>query len=86
MVNYYRDMWRKRSEVLAPLMELTSTTTPWKWKEKHNKDFHTIQKIISRETLLAYPDFSHPFKIHTDTSDYQLGAVISQSEKNNRVL
>ena len=81
MVNYYCDMWRKRSEVLEPLTDLTSTTTLWKWKGTHNKAFHTIKKIISRETLLAYPDFSRSFKIHTDASDYHLGAVISQNKK-----
>jgi hypothetical protein len=28
--------------------------------------------------LLRYPDFSKPFDIFTDTSDYQLGVVIAQ--------
>ena len=31
--------------------------------------------------MLAYPDFSKRFDIHTDSSDYQLGAVISQEGK-----
>ena len=31
--------------------------------------------------MLAYPDFSKPFVIHTDASHYQLGAVISQDNK-----
>ena len=30
--------------------------------------------------LLAYPDFLRPFEIHTNTSNYQLGAVISQNK------
>jgi hypothetical protein len=37
--------------------------------------------IISRETLLAYPDFTKPFIIHTDAGHKQLGAVISQDNK-----
>ena len=52
MINYYRDMWRKRSEVLAPLTELTSTTMLWKWKEKHNKAFHTIKKSSAERRSL----------------------------------
>ena len=48
---------------------------------KHDKAFHTMKKIISREILLAYPDFLRPIKIHTDTSDYQLRAVINQNNK-----
>ena len=29
--------------------------------------------------MLAYPDFSKEFEIHTDASHVQLGAVISQA-------
>ena len=32
-------------------------------------------------TLLAYPDFNEEFKIRTDASDLQLGAVIIQKFK-----
>jgi hypothetical protein len=37
--------------------------------------------MVSKETLLNYPDWSKPFEIHTDASDKQLGAVISQNKK-----
>ena len=40
-----------------------------------------MKKIISRETLLAYPNFDEEFHIHTDASHTQLGAVISQNKK-----
>ena len=39
------------------------------------------KRIVTKETLLAYPDFNQPFLIHTDASDKQLGAVTSQDEK-----
>ena len=80
-INYYRDMWKRRSEILAPLTKLTSEKTKWLWNDKHQKAFEQIKKVLSREVLLAYPDFSKPFVIHTDASDYQLGAVISQDGK-----
>ena len=81
IVNYYRDMWIRRSHVLAPLAALTSKTTKWKWGPEEQHSFDTMKKIISRETLLAYPDFNKPFTIHTDASHTQLGAVISQDNK-----
>ena len=40
-----------------------------------------MKKVIMKETLLAYPNFSKPFDIHTDASDVQLGACISQDGK-----
>ena len=81
MVNYYRDMWKQRSTLLAPLTALTSKKKPYKWEDEHEKCFHAIKRIIGREVLLAYPDFNAPFDIHTDASKTQLGAVISQSGK-----
>ena len=37
--------------------------------------------MIWKETLLVYPYRNTHFDIHTDASDYQLGAVISQEGK-----
>ena len=48
---------------------------------KHQKAFNAIKKIISRKTLLSYPNFDKPFDIHTNASDLQLGTVISQNYK-----
>ena len=81
MVNYYRDMWIRRSDVLAPLAHLTSKDAKWQWTDVEQKAFNQMKRIISREVLLAYPDFNKPFDIHTDASHTQLGAVISQDGK-----
>ena len=78
IVNYYRDMWPHWSETLAPLSELTSKEAKWDWTDVHEKSFQTMKKIVSRETLLAYPNFNEPFEVHMDASAYQLEAIISQ--------
>ena len=80
LVNYYRDMWIRRSHVLAPLASLISKTTKWVWGPEHQKAFDTMKKIISKEVLLTYPNFNEEFVIHTDASHTQLGAVISQKK------
>ena len=81
MVNYYRDVWPKRSHILAPLTALTSVKVKFKWTLEHQHCFDQMKQTIAKETLLAFPDFSVPFEIHTDASKLQLGAVISQNKK-----
>ena len=81
MINYYRDMWIRRSDILAPLTKLCSTKAKFVWTDEQQKAFDQMKTLISRETLLAYPDFNEKFVIHTDASHTQLGAVISQRGK-----
>jgi RNase H-like domain found in reverse transcriptase/Reverse transcriptase (RNA-dependent DNA polymerase) len=81
MINYYRDMWRRRSHILAPLTVMCSAKAKFVWTDKEQKAFKDIKAIMSRETLLAYPDFSKDIHTYTDSSDYQLGAVIMQDDR-----
>ena len=78
MINYYQDIWPQRSHILAPLTALTSAKVKWKWTDEHQKAFDEMKQVITRETLLAYPNFNKPFDIHTDASLLQLGTCISQ--------
>jgi hypothetical protein len=94
MVQYYRDMWAKRSEMLASLSDLvgecgeTKTTCknkvkkkPWQWDLIQQEAFDNVKKTIAKEVILAYPDFTKPFDIYTDASTKQLGAVITQDNR-----
>jgi transposase InsO family protein len=81
MVNYYRDMWIRRSHILAPLNALNKKGRKWEWGEEHQRAFDNIKRVMAKETLLHYPDFNKPFEIHTDASHYQIGAVITQDNK-----
>ncbi len=94
MVQYYRDMWASRSEMLAPLTDLVrecgemKTTRmnktkkkPWRWDPIHQQAFDNVKAAIVKETVLANPDFSKPFEIYTDASSMQLGAVITQGNR-----
>ena len=94
MVQYYRDVWEKRSHMIAPLTDLvgecgvTKATRknktkkkPWYWDSSHQEAFDAIKQQLAREGMLAYPDYSLPFDIYTDASSRQLGAVITQKGK-----
>ncbi len=94
MVQYYRDMWVKHSDMLAPLSDLvgecgkTKTTkknkvkkSPSRWDPIHQAAFDDVKATIAKEIVLAYPDFSKPFEIYTNASTKQLGAVITQDNR-----
>eukprot|EP00804_Cyclotella_cryptica_P004378 CCRYP_006796-RA/>CCRYP_006796-RA protein AED:0.34 eAED:0.38 QI:0/0/0/1/0/0/3/0/249 len=85
-----------RSKILAPLTNLvgecgyTKVTRanktkkkPWHWDDIHQEAFDTVKATIASDVTLAYPDYSQGFEIYTDSSKFQLGAVIIQ---NNRPL
>ena len=83
MVQYYRDLWPKRSHILQPFTAASSGRKgiKIKWTSELESAFNAVKQMVCRETLLTYPDWSKPFDIHTDASDYQLGSVISQEGK-----
>ncbi len=94
MVQYYREMWARRSEMLAPLTDLVgecgemkttrinkTKNKPWWWDPIHQQAFDNVKAAIAKETVLAYPDFLKPFEIYTDASSMQLEAVITQENR-----
>ena len=40
-----------------------------------------MTRLVAIETLLSYPAFNKKFTIHTDASDFQVGALIMQEGK-----
>jgi RNase H-like domain found in reverse transcriptase len=90
MVIYYKDMWRHRSHLLAPLTDLTSNKEgrvlgkkrgPIKWEKFHQEAFNKIKQAITDDVMLSFLDFNKPFEIHTDANDFHLGSVIMQDCK-----
>jgi hypothetical protein len=49
MVNFYHDLWPKRSEILAPLNKLSSKTGKlnWKWGPEQQKAFDKAKEMLS---------------------------------------
>ena len=80
-ITFYRDMFPRRAEILAPITALMSKDVPFEWTEKCQQAFDTIRSLIAQEVLLTYPDLNLPFDIFVDYSDYQLGAIIKQQSK-----
>jgi hypothetical protein len=81
MVNFYRDMWSRRSHLIAPLSAMMSKDVPWKWGEEQQQAFEEVKRVVAKETLLAFPQFDKPFHVYMNASKHRLGAVIMQEGK-----
>ena len=81
MINFYRDMWQKRSDILPPFTALISKNVKYQWTDEHQKCFDEIKRVIEREVFMAYLNYNAPFEIHINASKLQIGAVISQKGK-----
>jgi transposase InsO family protein len=79
-VNFYRDMYPKRSHIMAPLHELTGAKA-FRWEAKHQEAFDAMKAVMTRDAYLRYPDHNKEFHVYTDASDLQLGSVIMQDNK-----
>jgi hypothetical protein len=81
LVNFYRDLYPKRAEILAPLTSLCGKNIKFKWEKEHEEAFLKMKQTMTNETMLTYPNFDEHFVIHTDASNKQIGGVISQNNK-----
>ena len=81
VINYYCIFWPRRSHMISPLDKLTSIKRNFKWTQVEKDTFDKIKRIVARDTLSTYSDFNQTYKIHTDASVFQLGAVIGQKVK-----
>ena len=83
MVNFYRDMWKRHSHILAPLNKLAGKKGKmnWYWGPAEQKAFMEAKRMLADEAKLAFPDFTKPFHLYSDASDRQLGATVCQDGK-----
>jgi hypothetical protein len=61
----------------SPLTELTGKGT-FVWTNCQQEAFETTKAIVIKDCLVPYPGHNLHFHIYTNTSKYQLGAIIVQ--------
>ena len=73
------------SKIALPLYQLTQKDNPFVWTSQYQAAFETLKKLLSECPILAFPDFSLPFQLETNTSRQGLGAVLAQQHRDNTV-
>ena len=77
-VNFYRDMYPKKSHILAPLTKMSGMKGTIPWDDNCQHAFDTMKALLAQDAFLRFPDHNKPFHIYADASELQLGAAILQ--------
>jgi transposase InsO family protein len=76
--NYYRRFIKDFAKIAAPLHNLTKKEDTFVWTEKAQSAFEELKHAFVSAPILKYADFSKPFVLETDASNYAMGCVLSQ--------
>ncbi len=82
--NFYRIFIQNYSKIAAPLTRLTCKDK-LEWNAEADQAFEALKKAFTTAPILTHPDFQKPFFLETDASDFALGAVLSQPDKDGRL-
>ena len=80
LVNYYRRFIPNLAKIAAPLTELLKKENPWKWTQPEIQAFNQLKKLLTEAPVLAVFDPNAPIEVHTDASQYAIGAVLVQNK------
>jgi RNase H-like domain found in reverse transcriptase/Reverse transcriptase (RNA-dependent DNA polymerase)/Integrase zinc binding domain/Chromo (CHRromatin Organisation MOdifier) domain/Integrase core domain/Retroviral aspartyl protease len=83
-LNFYRRFIEGFSEIARPLHDLMKKDVQWKWNEETQTVFEILKWRVTSAPILVTPDPERPKKIEADSSNYAVGAVLSQLEDDGR--
>jgi hypothetical protein len=78
LASYYRKYCKGFARIVAPLIDLAKKDVGFTWTDDCEMAFAELKDMLTSPPVLAHPDFSKPFQLHTDASVQALGVVLSQ--------
>jgi hypothetical protein len=80
-VGFYRRFILDFSKVARPLTELLMKDKEYVFSPQCISSFNILKQLVTESPILQPPDWSLPFEIMTDASDYAVGAVLGQKKE-----
>ncbi|GJT76282.1 reverse transcriptase domain-containing protein [Tanacetum coccineum] len=75
---FYRRFIKDFSQVARPMTQLLDKYAPFNFFKECIQAFETLKRELTQAPIMIKPDWSLPFEIMCDTSDYAVGAVLGQ--------
>ncbi|CAH1770615.1 5025_t:CDS:1, partial [Entrophospora sp. SA101] len=80
LANYYRKFVKNFSSIASPLTSLLQKDQPFKWELTEETAFDELKQQLTSAPVLLLPGPTKPFSVTTGTSDFAIGAVLSQDQ------
>lgn len=78
LVGYYRKFIKDFSKITQPLTSCLKKKNKIEITQPYIDAFQRCKELLVNAPILQFPDFSKPFILTTDASNYAIGAVLSQ--------
>ena len=75
---FYRRFMSDFSKITKPLCDLLGKDVPFEFTSECLHAFELLKEKLTQAPIIVAPDWSLPFEIMCDASDYALGAVLGQ--------
>ncbi|XP_050374637.1 uncharacterized protein LOC126792216 [Argentina anserina] len=75
---FYRRFIKDFSKIARPMSSLLQKDVPFHFDDDCKHAFETLKKLLTSAPIMAPPDWSLPFELMCDASDYAVGAVLGQ--------
>ena len=83
MTQYYAKFIKNFMGIAAPLFKLMRKGVKFQWTPECQEAFEILKKKLTEAPVLAYPIDVARFILDTDASNYAMGAVLSQLQKDD---
>lgn len=77
--SWYRRFIPNFASRLYPLTSMLRRKTTFKWTPEAQAAFEDVKNSLVQSPVLSCPDFSKPFTISCDASNFGIGAILSQT-------
>ena len=78
LASYYRRFVKNYATIASPLHKLTERGRQFNWTSDCTTAFASLKQKLTNAPILAFPDFTQPFLLDTDASQFGIGAILSQ--------
>ena len=84
VLGYQRPFIQGFAAIAKPLTNLTKKDVPFEWTPECRKALEQLIEWVTSDPILWHPDPSAPFELEVDASDFALGSILFQRDKNNK--